>query len=44
MDTEHEQHDKSIMETDTSSMDHESQLYFRLKEEILAHRFGSRQL
>jgi hypothetical protein len=44
MDLEQEQHEKIIMETDTSSMDKESQLYFRLKEEILAHRFRSRQL
>jgi hypothetical protein len=44
MDLEQEQHEKIIMETDTSSMDKESQLYFRLKEEILARRFRSRQL
>jgi hypothetical protein len=44
MDLEQEQHEKIIIETDTSSMDKESQLYFRLKEEILARRFRSRQL
>jgi hypothetical protein len=44
MDLEQEQHEKSIMETDTSSLDKKSQLYFRLKEEILARRFRSRQI
>jgi predicted RNase H-like nuclease (RuvC/YqgF family) len=44
MDLEQEQHDKMIMETDTSTMDKEAQLYFKLKkEEILARRFGRSQ-
>jgi hypothetical protein len=44
IDLEQEQHEKTIMETDTSTMDKESQLYFKLKkEEILACRFGHRQ-
>jgi RNA binding exosome subunit len=39
---EQEEHDKKIMETDTSTMDNESQLYFKLKkQEILARRFRS---
>jgi hypothetical protein len=43
IDIEQEQHDKKIMETGTSTMDKESQLYFKLmKEEILACCFGSR--
>jgi hypothetical protein len=43
MDLEQEQNDKRIMETDTCSMDKDSHLYFKfVKEEILAHRFGSR--
>jgi hypothetical protein len=33
MDLEQEQHDKTIMETDTSTMDKEAQLYFKLKKE-----------
>jgi hypothetical protein len=44
MDLEQEQHDKMIMETDTSTMDKEAQLYFKLKkEEILVRRFGRSQ-
>jgi hypothetical protein len=43
MDLEQEQHDKKIMETDTSNMDKESQIYFKfMKEEILVRGFGSR--
>ena len=39
---EQEQHDKLIMETDTSTMDNEAKQYFKLmKQEILARRFGS---
>jgi hypothetical protein len=44
MDLEQEQHDKTTMETDTSTMDKEAQLYFKLKkEEILEERrdFGA---
>jgi hypothetical protein len=40
---EQEEHDKKIMETDTSTMDNESQLYFQLKQKILVRHFGSRQ-
>ncbi len=41
---EQDQHDKTIMTTDTSTMDDQSKQYFQLmKDEILARRFGSSQ-
>jgi RNA binding exosome subunit len=44
LDLERDQHDKEIMQTNTSTMDEESKLYFKLmKQQILARRFGSKQ-
>jgi Tfp pilus assembly protein PilN len=44
IDLEQEQNDIKIMENDTSTMDKESQLYFKLKkEEILSRYFGRTQ-
>jgi RNA binding exosome subunit len=44
LDLERDQHDKEIMQTNTSTMDEESKLYFKLmKQQILVRRFGSRQ-
>lgn len=44
LDLERDQHDKKVMETDTSGMDDEAKQYFKLlKQEILARRFGSPQ-
>jgi hypothetical protein len=41
---ERDQHDKTIMDTDTTTMDNESKQYYKLmKEEIVARRFNSRQ-
>jgi RNA binding exosome subunit len=39
---EQNRQDKEIMQTDTSTMDDDSKLYFKMmKQEILARRFGS---
>jgi Tfp pilus assembly protein PilN len=44
IDLEQEQNDIKIMKNDTSTMDKESQLYFKLKkEEILSRYFGRTQ-
>jgi RNA binding exosome subunit len=44
LDLERDQHDKEIMQTNTSTMNEESKLYFKLmKQQILARRFGSKQ-